>query len=228
VRFDAGDRGVPGGPAAPAASRRPASAAAAGAPRHGIALAPRPGRPPPPGRLPTQAPGPAADRAFRPRPGAAPGSGESQLGLPASARRTAGAWGEGGRVHRMGDLEGGRDRPAARAGFQHLGRLPPFPGRRPAGMRLPGNGHPDRSADVRVRGDRAHQPPDPDPGRHRAPDRILGGAGREEPCHGPRGRRLPGAAHDPRPGRQIPRACSTPSSPTWASKSCSAASGCRE
>jgi transposase len=48
-----------------------------------------------------------------------------------------------------------------------------------------------------VRGDRARQPPDPYPGRHRAPDRLMDGAGREEPRHGPGGRRLPGPVHDP-------------------------------
>src|SRR2546423_1001916 len=44
--------GVPGGVAAPAAARRAAPRAATGAPRHGPALAPRPARPPPCGRLP--------------------------------------------------------------------------------------------------------------------------------------------------------------------------------
>ena len=38
-----------------------------------------------------------------------------------------------------------------------------------------------------------------------APDRRLGGTSREEPRHGPRGRRLPSAVPDPRPGRQVPR-----------------------
>ena len=32
---------------------------------------------------------------------------------------------------------------------------------------------------------RARQPPDQDPGRDRASDRLLGGTGREEPRHGP-------------------------------------------
>ena len=35
------------------------------------------------------------------------------------------------------------------------------------------------------------------------PDRILGGAGGEEPRHGPPRRGLPGAVHDPGQGRQI-------------------------
>jgi putative transposase len=59
------------------------------------------------------------------------------------------------------------------------------------------DGHPDRSAVVRARGDRARQPPGPGPGRHRAPDRHVGGASGEEPRHGPRRRRLPGQVHDP-------------------------------
>lgn len=46
-------------------------------------------------------------------------------------------------------------------------------------------------------------PPDPDPGRHPAPDGIVDGAGREEPGHGPRRHQLPGTVHDPRPGRQV-------------------------
>jgi hypothetical protein len=46
----------------------------------------------------------------------------------------------------------------------------PLDSRLPAGVRLPGNFHSDRDADVRVRGDRARQPPDPGPGCHRAPD----------------------------------------------------------
>jgi hypothetical protein len=38
--------------------------------------------------------------------------------------------------------------------------------------------------------------------------------------------RLPDQIPDPRPGRQVPGPCSTPSSPTPESKSCSAVSGC--
>jgi MFS transporter, DHA2 family, methylenomycin A resistance protein len=95
-------------------------------------------------------PGRPADRAFRPQPGAAPGAGESELGVPAHPRGTARPRGEGGRIHGVGDLEGGRDRPRTRAGLQHLGRLPALPGRRPAGMRLPGDRHPHGSADVRL------------------------------------------------------------------------------
>jgi hypothetical protein len=98
--------------------------------------------------------------------------------------------GEGGRVHRLGDLDGGRDRPGTWAGGRYLGRLPALPGGRPAGMRLPGDSHPNWSADVRVRGDRARQPPHPHPGRHRAPNHRMGCTGREEPGHGPARQRL--------------------------------------
>lgn len=49
-----------------------------------------------------------------------------------------------------------------------------------------------------------NQPTDPDPGRHRAPDRLLGGASREESRHGPRGLRLPGPVPDPGQGWQVP------------------------
>src|SRR5437764_9183888 len=60
---------------------------------------------PPRGPVPAQAPGPATDCALDSRPGAAPGAGESQLGLSPPARRTAGAWHQGGRVHGVGDVE---------------------------------------------------------------------------------------------------------------------------
>lgn len=150
--------GVPGGAAAPAATEPAGQAAVAGAPRDGSALASQPTRTPPRGCLPTQAPGPAADRALDSGPGVAPGPGEPQLGISPAPRRTARPRNQGSRVHRVGDLEGGRDRPGARAHVQHVGRLPTLPGRRPAGLRLPGNGHPYRNANVRVRGDRARHP----------------------------------------------------------------------
>jgi hypothetical protein len=59
---------------------------------------------------------------------------------------------------------------------------------------------------VRVRRDRAREPPDRDPGRDRAPDRALGGPGCEESRHGPRGRRLPGSLSDQGSGREVPTA----------------------
>ena len=43
-----------------------------------------------------------------------------------------------------------------------------------------------------------------DPGRHRPPDGVLGGAGRQEPRDGPGGRRLPGTVPDQGPGREVP------------------------
>jgi hypothetical protein len=113
------------------------------------------------------------------------------LGLPARTRRTAGAGGEGRRVDRVGDPQGRRDRPGTRTSLHHVGRLPACP-------------HPVRGAHVRTGGDRAPHPPDPHPGCDRAPDRILGGAGRQEPGHGPGRRRMPGTVHDPRPRRQVP------------------------
>jgi putative transposase len=129
-------------------------------------------------------PGPAADRALNSCPGAAAGEGESRLGISPPARRTARAWNQGGRVHRVEDLARGRDRSGARARLQHVGRLPALAGRCPAGLRLLRDRHPDRSAVVRARGDRARQPPGPGPGRDRAPDRHVGDASGEEPRHG--------------------------------------------
>jgi hypothetical protein len=40
--------------------------------------------------------------------------------------------------------------------------------------------------------------------RKHPPDRRVGGAGGEEPGHGPRGRQLPGTALDPGPRREVP------------------------
>jgi hypothetical protein len=100
---------------------------------------------------------------------------------------------KGRRLHRMGDLERGRYRPGADVRLQHVRRLPALSGRRPAGLRLLRDGHPVRGTDVGIRADRTRESPDPDPGRDRAPERVLGSAGGEEPRHGPAGRRLPGA-----------------------------------
>lgn len=70
-------------------------------------------------------------------------------------------------------LQEGRDRPGTRARHEHMGGFPALPGRRPAGMRLPGNDHLVWGAVLCVCGDRARQPPDPGPRRHRASHRIL-------------------------------------------------------
>jgi hypothetical protein len=80
---------------------------------------------------------------------------------------------------------------------KHLGRLPALTGQCAAGVRLHGNAHPDRGTNVRPRGDRARHPPSADPGRHRAPDRLVGDPGGAQPRHGPAGRRLPGQVSDP-------------------------------
>jgi putative transposase len=50
----------------------------------------------------------------------------------------------------------------------------------------------------------APHPPDPGAGRDRVPDRLLGGAGRPEPGHGPSGCWMPDAVFDPGAGRQVP------------------------
>ena len=60
---------------------------------------PRPGRASARGLFPAQGPATAPHRPLRPCPGAAPGPGESHLGLPESARRTARAGDRGGRFH---------------------------------------------------------------------------------------------------------------------------------
>lgn len=72
--------------AEPAATGRAAGDAPGGPSRHGIALAPQPGRTPPRGCLPAQASGKAAHGALCPGPGVAFGEGESQLGLQEGAR----------------------------------------------------------------------------------------------------------------------------------------------
>ena len=66
-------------------------------------------------------PGPSAGHTFHPCPGAAHGPGEPRLGLPARARRTAGAGSEGRRVDRVGDPQGRRDRPGTRTSLHHMG-----------------------------------------------------------------------------------------------------------
>lgn len=65
---------------------------------------------------------------------------------------------------------------------------------------------------VTLSGERLHvlaviehvQPQNQDPGRHRPPDGVLGGAGGREPRDGPGGRRLPGTVPDQGPGREVP------------------------
>jgi putative transposase len=59
-------------------------------------------------------------------------------------------------------------------------------------------------AAARARGDRACQPANQDPGRHRPPDGVLDGTGCPEPRDGPGGCRLPGTVPDQRPGREVP------------------------
>ena len=98
-----GRPGVPGRPAAPAPEGRARPVPAAGPAGHGAALAPRPAGAPPRGQVPPQAPGPAAHRPLHPPAGAAPGTGESRLGLSAHPRRTARPRHQGRRLHRVGD-----------------------------------------------------------------------------------------------------------------------------
>ena len=125
-----GRPGVPGRPAAPPPTGRAWPVPAAGPARDSAALAPGPAGAPPRGQVPPQAPGPAAHRPLHPPAGAAPGTGESLLGLPPHPRRTARARHQDRRLHRVGDPAAGRDRPGARAHLHHLGQLPPLPGRR--------------------------------------------------------------------------------------------------
>jgi len=99
-------------------------------------------------------------------------------------------------LHGLGDPSGRRDRPCARTRRRHVGRVPAFPGRGPAGLRFPGDGHPGRGSLLRAGGDRAPHPLDPYPGRDRAPDRVVGGSGRQEPGHGLGGRRVPGTVRN--------------------------------
>jgi hypothetical protein len=153
----------------------------------------------------TYAPGPAGPHgALHPLPRPAPGSGEPRLGYRRAGRRAARARAEGGSLYRVGDLEGGRDRPRARTRGHDLGQLPAIPGRGPPGVRLPRNGHPVGDAGIRACGDRAPYPPDPGAGRDGVPDRLVGGPGRPEPGYGSSGRREPGAVLDPGPGREVP------------------------
>lgn len=63
---------------------------------------------------------------------------------------------------------------------------------------------PIRSEDVRARSHRAHHPADPDPARHRAPNRSVSRPSREESRHGPRGRRA-GSPADTSYPQPIPR-----------------------
>ncbi len=199
----------------PGAARRattptpPPSVAAttpAGPPGHDPALAPRPARPPPRCRLPTQPARPTTNAAFHPRPGPALGPGEQQLGLPARARRTP----DTGKS-RSPPPQSGRSctRPAS---TPHPTAPPPpgptFSARRPTRCwprtsskrsRRP------RPAGTSSRSSNTH-PPRPHPRHHRAPDRRLGGPGRPQPRHGPAGRRPVGAVPHPRSGRQAPGA----------------------
>jgi hypothetical protein len=71
--------------------------------------------------------------------------------------------------------------------------------RTPCGMRFLRNPQADRDAPVRLRGDRARHPADPDPGCHRTPHCGLGGTARAQSCHGPAGHRHQGPVPDPRP-----------------------------
>ena len=58
----------------------------------------------------------AARRRFHPRAGAAPGTGESFLGLPPHPRRTARPRHQDRRLDRVGDPPAGGDRPGAERG----------------------------------------------------------------------------------------------------------------
>ncbi len=69
------------------------AAAAAGTPRHGAALAPRPDRPPPRGRLPTQAPGPATHAALDPRCWCCAWPGRTPAGATDGCTANCSSWG---------------------------------------------------------------------------------------------------------------------------------------
>ena len=112
-RFCPGRSGVPGRPAAPAPAGRAGRFRLLVRPDtvlrwHRDLLARRHAA-----RSRPEAPGPAAHRPLDPPAGAAPGPGESALGLPAHPRRTARPRHQGRRLHRLGDP------PQARASTRH-------------------------------------------------------------------------------------------------------------
>ena len=122
--------GIPGRPAAAAPAGRAWPVPAAGPAGHSATrdlLARRHAA-----RSRPKALGSAARRPLHPPVRTAPGTRESQLGLPAHPRRTPRPRHQDCRIHRVGNPPAGRDRPGARAHLHHLGQLPPLPGRRGA------------------------------------------------------------------------------------------------
>jgi hypothetical protein len=175
-----GRSGVAGRAAAPAAEADLAAPAAAGPARHDPQVAPRPDRRPPCRGVAAPSPRPTPHAAVNPDPGTAPGTREQQLGISASARRTAHARDHARPVHRLGDPARGRDRPRAPSRRHHLGRLPALPSRSAAGRGLHRDRHAERGANIHFRRHRARQPPGAHPGRHRPPHRGLGDPGRPQ------------------------------------------------
>ncbi len=198
--------GVPGGAAAPAATARPATVTAARAPRHGAALAPQP-RHTPPCRLLA---GPNA------RDDPAPCARSGILVLRLAKENPS--WGYR-RLH--GELLVLGVKVAASTVWEILkdAGIDPAPERNSSTWAdfLRSQADALLACDfletVTLSGARMYvlaviehgSRRIRDPGRHRAPDRLLGGASGEEPRHGPRRRRLPGTVHDPGPGREVPR-----------------------
>jgi len=215
------------GRTAPTPAAAPAAGPdAAGRSGHDPALAPRPDRPPPRHGIPPTPAWPTTHGPLGPGPGVTPGPGEPLAGLPAHPRRTPRPRREDCSVDGLGDPPRGGHRPRPRAVHHHVGGLPALPGRSPVGGRLHRDGDLDRDPDVPPRGHRARHSPGAGPRRDRAPHRGPGSP--RPPATWSWTRKTPTANCEvPDPGLRTPstRRCSTPSSPTPASRSCSAGSG---
>jgi hypothetical protein len=135
-----------------------AQAPAAGPPGYDPALAPRPAPPTPRQSVATETLGPTTHHPVYPSAGSTPGHGEPELGLPPNPRRTARPRHHGGRLDRVADPHQRRHCPCTRTRVQHLGPIPPFPNRGPAGLRLPRNRHAHRRPHVRAGRHRTRQP----------------------------------------------------------------------
>ena len=192
-------------------------AAAAGHPRHHLALAPR-YRPPPLGRqVQARQNGQASHPPEHQGPGAPAGSREPRLGLPQDPRRAGRPGSENSGVDGMGNPEQGRDRPRAAADCAYLAAVPALPGRGDPGVRLLHRGTARWHPGLCPGRDRARHQARPHPRSHFASNRGMDRPAGPEPDHGPGRAGAPGQVHDPGPRlklhrrvRRGPRRCRDP------------------
>src|ERR1035437_443128 len=143
---------------------------------------------------PLRAPGDSSQGAVG---GAAAGPGERVVGIPADPRLARRARHNRGTVHGLADPQERPDQPGAAPRWARLAGVPAVPGAGDPGAGLLHHRPAQRDQGLRPGRDRARHPPRPDPWRHGAPGRGVGGQAGPQPAHGPGGCRHAGEVRAP-------------------------------